>query len=237
MKSMWSSHIPNIDFLPIIVGSDVDPNAPGSTVGGDPAGGAGTGAEGGQGAPDPAKKDEDKNHEGDPQKKILAQDEIIARKQEKLDEAETELQELRKFREETETAKLTEQQKRDKEFEEVTQERDTLRAGVEKLVLKNAFLSSKEFDWHNPERALALVDLSDLEVVQTKDGSFGIKNPDELSKRIKALAESDGYLLKKEDTEPKWTGKTGDPKPGNKKVTDEAAERARLEKKYPSLRK
>lgn len=59
------------------------------------------------------------------------------------------------------------------------------------LALENAFLKDNTYTWHNPERALKLVDLSQVTIEE--DGSVsGLKDA------LKALATSDDYLIKKE---------------------------------------
>lgn len=234
MKSMWSSHIPNIDFLPLIVGAnpddpdedDKDENEKDEDSQG--TGGAGAGA-----------GEHDSDDEGDPQKKISAQNEIIARMARQRDEDAQQLQELNEFKSKAEREKLSAEEQKDQELQEVTKERDTLKEGMQELVVQNAFLNSNEFEWHKPERALALVDLSEVEVVQSKDGKFSVKDPEKLKTAIKNLAESDPYLIKKNEDDGKdrvWKGKTGDPKP-KKKDTDANAERQRLLEKFPALRK
>jgi hypothetical protein len=111
-------------------------------------------------------------------------------------------QELRQIRDKD----LPEAEKLKRDFEasqtQVTQLQETNKA----LALKVAFLSDNTYAWHNPERALKLVDLSQVEIED--DGSVrGLKDA------LKALATSDDYLIKKEvKEEPKPQGGTA---PGN----------------------
>lgn len=234
MKSMWSSHIPNIDMFPLIVGAEPDDDEDDDET---PAGGAGAGAGGDEGR----QQSEDENSKGDPQKKIQAQDEIISRKQQALDEAEQELQELRDFKKNKDAEALSAEEKRDREVQEVTEERDKLRETVQELLVQNAFLNSNEFTWHKPEQALALADLSEVEVIQGKDGKYSIKDPEKLKTAIKDLAEDSPHLLKKSTTDEEskerkpWKGNTGTPP--DRKQSKEAAGREKLVSKYPALRK
>lgn len=244
MKSMWWSHISGIDFkkiqLPTISGAEPEPTGTGVT---DPTGGAGTGEQ--QGTPAGGTTDADL----DPQKKIAAlieeKDRHWTKAQEtaaKLSELEPELEELRKLKEQVESEKLTTEQKVQKQIEDltttITQKDETiakLQESARKLVLNNAFLTQNDVKWHNADRALALADLSAVEIVDN-NGVPQIKNPDALSKAIKDLATSDAYLVNTSEGAPSWSGKTGDaPKP--KPQTGAAADREKLLKDYPALRR
>lgn len=232
MENMWLSCI-----LPTIVGAE--PGDEDNTQDQDQdedqdqSGAGGAGDDRGQGE----SKDQDEN-KGDPQKKITAQQEILDRKEAQLNEKETELQELRKFKKEQEDAKLSDKEKRDQEQKELQTKNENLTKSVEKLVLKNAFLSSNDYEWHKPETALSLADLSEVEIVE-ENGAFKVKDPKKLAAALKALAESDPYLLKAksndEDEDKSWKGKSGDP---SKKVPNQKqeTERAKLRNKYPALR-
>lgn len=96
------------------------------------------------------------------------------------------------------------------------------------LALKVAFLSDNTYSWHNPERALRLVDMSQLEIQD--DGSVrGLKDA------LKALATSDPYLIKQEvketNTAPAGTA------PGNNGSSGNAKPSAKgLEARIPALR-
>jgi hypothetical protein len=118
---------------------------------------------------------------------------------------------------------LPDQEKLARDFQEVTQERDTLVETNKSLALQVAFLSDNSFTWHNPERALKLADLSNVEV--GADGKVtGLKDA------LAALAKSDAYLLKQEKepeeeekkpptTAPGTNGASGTTKPGAKSLT------------------
>jgi hypothetical protein len=236
---MWWSHIPNIDALPLIFGNENDDKG---GEGGAAAGGAGEGAQE-QGAGGKA------GEELDPQKKILALTEEKDRHwtaakeaSEKLATTAAELEELRKFKQEKDDEKLTADEKVNREIEALKTEsieKDNiilaLQESAKKLVINNAFLSNNDVKWHNGERALALADLSAVEIVD-KDGVPTLKDPAAMAKAIKDLAESDPYLVDTTEGAPSWQGKTGDgPKPPKK--TGEAARKQTLVDKYPALRR
>lgn len=89
---------------------------------------------------------------------------------------------------------LPEQDKLRRDFEESQQTVQKLQTVNNELALKVAFLSDNSFSWHNPERALKLVDLSQVEI--RDDGTVtGLKEA------LKALATSDAYLVKQAVTE------------------------------------
>ncbi len=242
--SMWWSHIPNIDLYPVIRGREIDPPNPNPQIP-DPSavGGAGTGT------PPAGQAGSGDGTEGDPQKKIAA---LIEEKdrhwtdaqeaKRKLEELSPELEELRKFKEKADTDKLTNEQRVQKEIDDLKtlvaqkdQIIDSLKNGQKKLAIQNAFLQHEEVKWHKPERALALADLSAIEIDE-KDGVATVKNPDALTKAIKDLAESDPYLVVNPDTPPSWKGKTGDPATP-KAPKSEAARVDELKGKYPALRR
>lgn len=86
---------------------------------------------------------------------------------------------------------VPEAEKLKRDFEESQQQVTKLQETNKNLALKVAFLSDNTYTWHNPERALRLVDLSQVTIEE--DGSVsGLKDA------LKALATSDDYLIKKE---------------------------------------
>lgn len=93
--------------------------------------------------------------------------------------------------------------------------------------INNAFLLHNSVTWHNPEKALALLDLS--EVTISDDGTVV-----GMDKAIEALAKSDAYLVKTEDTPggslPPSGAPAGSGPKGQKQLDREA-----LRKKYPAL--
>jgi hypothetical protein len=239
--SMWSSHIPNLEVisvLPTLCGredGDGEENPAGT-------GGAGAGEPSGSGNGPTGTSDNDGESSGDPQKKITAQNEIIERLSGQRDGLTAQLQELQKYKDDAENAKLSDQQKIDKRIKELEESEATKSATLQKLVINNAFLAANEVTWHDPETALSLLDTSSFEIVEDKNGIPTVKDKKAFATAMLKLAEDKPYLVKTpsdsgdgEKPGPKaWQGKTGDaPKP---KASEAAAERARLEKKFPALR-
>ena len=103
--------------------------------------------------------------------------------------------------------------------------------------MKNAFLSTNDVKWHNPESALSLADLSAVEIVEGKDGVPTLKDPAALKTAIEDLSKAHPYLVNNsEGQQPTWQGKTGD-KPQPRQTGEEAAKRDKLLAKYPALRR
>jgi hypothetical protein len=101
---------------------------------------------------------------------------------------------------------LPEVEKLKRNFEETVKQVDALRTTNSKLALENAFLSDNTYDWHNPKRAMQVLDRSSVEI--NDDGTVtGLKEA------LKALASSDPYLLKPKTEEE--TPKPGGTSPGN----------------------
>lgn len=229
MKTMWSSYI-----LPSIIGAEPgepDPNGENQNDENLNPGGTGENEDKSKGkAPDPAEN-------GDPQKKIAAQEEIISRKQKALDEREAELEELREFKKNQDREKMSADEKAEADRKQLESTNEVLTGSVQKLILENEFLRSNDYAFHNPALALKLADLSGVEVVES-NGSFQLKDPKSLKKALDDLVKENPFLVKddKDDKEDKkWKGNTGTP-PQQKRDNDDASERARLAKKYPSLR-
>lgn len=110
-------------------------------------------------------------------------------------------EELKKLRDKD----LPEAEKLKRDFEDTQKQVTTLQETNNKLALQVAFLSDNTYAWHNPERALKLVDLSQVEI----DGNGKVSG---LKDALKALATSDAYLIKqevKEEVKPPGTS------PGN----------------------
>jgi chromosome segregation ATPase len=86
---------------------------------------------------------------------------------------------------------LPEQDKLKRDYEAAQTQVSELQETNKQLALQVAFLKDNTYSWHNPERALRLVDLSQVEI--QADGSVsGLKDA------LKALATSDAYLVKQE---------------------------------------
>jgi chromosome segregation ATPase len=111
-------------------------------------------------------------------------------------------QELKQLRDKD----LPEAEKLKRDYAETQKQVETLQETNTKLALHVAFLSDNTYTWHNPDRALKLVDLSQVEV--GTDGKVsGLKDA------LKALATSDPYLIKQEAKEE--TTPPGSTAPGN----------------------
>jgi hypothetical protein len=167
----------------------------------------------------------------DPDKQRLSSEAASYRR--KLRATEQELAALRTEREEREAAERTELENATKTAEKLQSELQEARDAVTDLRIQNAFLTDNTFTWHNPQRALKLADLSEVEI--SDDGTVtGLKEA------LEALARSDSYLIKAEDKEddepeddaPPTGGVTGKGKRGK-----DEADRQRLLNKYPSLRR
>lgn len=133
-------------------------------------------------------------------------------------------QELRQIRDKD----LPEADKLKRDYAESQATVEKLQAANNELALKVAFLSDNTYSWHNAERALRLVDMSQLEIQD--DGSVrGLKDA------LKALATSDPYLIKQEvketNTAPAGTAPGNNGASGNNKPTTKG-----LEARIPALR-
>lgn len=198
---------------------------------GEGAGGAGAGANAGEGAGSGAAGAGNGDEGGDPQKKIAALEEEKNRHYTKAEAEKKRADELQAEIEKRDREKLTDQQKVEKDLETVRQQNETLQTEVEALRIQNAFLTTNDVEWHNTERALRSVDLSD---VQIKDG---VVDKAALKAAIKKLATDEPYMVKgkeggKNDPPPPRSGQPGAGKGGKKGDPDREA----LIKKYPSLR-
>jgi hypothetical protein len=136
--------------------------------------------------------------------------------------------------------KLREYEDKDKtELEKAQRDAAEKQAALEQTQLQlkqaqvhNAFLLNNTYQWHNSERALSLLDLSDVTIAD--DGKVT-----GLDKAIEALAKSDPYLLMpKDDTSgsslPPSGSNVGGGAPGSK---GGKADRDKLLEKYPALRR
>ena len=144
--------------------------------------------------------------------------------QRQLDEANQRLREI----EDKDKSELTKATERAAELET---ENAQLKTGLTQAQVKIAFLASNKYEWHNADRALALVDLS--EVTIDEDGKVT-----GLDKALEALVKSDPYLVKatdgSSDSGPK--GSSGAPAGSGKKDKD-GANREKLISRYPVLRR
>ena len=205
------------------------------------AGGSGTGDDKDKSKGD---KSDDKSSDGDkggkgssgdnPDAKIAALEEEKDRHFRLRQEAESELDELRKWKQEKESEGQSEVEKRDTRIKQLESDNATQAATLRSLAIENAFLSVNDVEWHNPGRALSLADLSEVEV--DKNGKADAKA---VKAAIDKLAKAEPYLVKPksgDDTDDDKVTKptTGVPpvRRGGKANTDREA----LDRKYPALR-
>lgn len=191
---------------------------------------------------DDPEKDEGDKPKVDPDKNIDAKlqdlEEEKARHLRRRREAETELEKVKKDLKELQDQGKGDGDKLAERVTELETQNETLLTSLRDRTLENAFLKDNTFEWHSPGRALALADLSNVEI--DEDGAVhGLKEA------LKALATSDPYLIKKEepsdkDKDEKDKPPRTDPKNPSKKETkgksDEERRKA-LHDKYPALRR
>lgn len=200
--------------------------------GGDTSGG-GTGGDGGG---DPAGSGDDDDPSGaddrDPKAKIAALESEKDRHFKQRQKAEKDLADTQARLKELEERDLGEQEKVVKERDELKTENEVLSTGLQELRIENSFLTDNTYTWHNPARALKLVDLS--EVAIKEDGSV-----EGLKAALDKLAKSDPYLIKTQDStdDGKKLPPGGDPQNRGKQKKGETPDRERLLQKYPGLRR
>ncbi len=138
---------------------------------------------------------------------------------------------------EYEDKNLSEQEKLKRDAAEAKAEAVQLQKDKEDLTLRLAFLADTTYQWRNPEHALRLVDLSEVE---QKDGKItGLKEA------AKKLAEEHKYLLAPKEGEEGDSGEGGPgPKPPEgstvpmtgQRPSSAQASREALAKQFPALR-
>lgn len=114
---------------------------------------------------------------------------------------------------------------RETQLERDVQSRDTT---IQELRIHNAFLAANTFQWHDPQDALRLADLRDVEIEE--DGTVvGLKEA------LQKLAKEKPHLIKSAaKNEPK--NKSGSPTNGNRKGGDKKkVDREALSRTYPVL--
>jgi len=191
---------------------------------------------------------------GDPNKKITALTEEKDRHYAKRKDAEqkaTELQrerdELAKWKEDQENAKKSDIEKLQGKVDELTKANTDLQVTIDRLAVENAFHLANNVEWHNPKRALGMLDLSDVKVENGK------VDADKIKKKIEQLAKDEPYLVKSGGEEGDGASgsgsngnssngagsggkKTGTP-PGKQKAgAGTGRDVESLAKKYPALR-
>lgn len=128
-------------------------------------------------------------------------------------------------------ANKTEEQKRAERLQELEKASTEKDSTIQDLQLRLAFLQDNTYDWHNPQAALRLADLSEVEF---KDGKVT-----GLDKALKKVAEDNPYLLKpKEDNDSSGKGSNGAPTGvtmGNGKKSSGSND-SQLAQRFPALR-
>jgi predicted RNase H-like nuclease (RuvC/YqgF family) len=117
-------------------------------------------------------------------------------------------------------SKITELEKRNGE----------LIAANRELSIKNAFLADKNHAWRNPDSALKLVDLSEVDI--DDDGKIS-----GLDKAIKKLADSDSYLLEQTDEDTGLPKQPSGDRTKQQPKDKQAAKREDLIKRFPALQR
>jgi hypothetical protein len=173
----------------------------------------GDGEPGGSGAADEQKQQEpdkeslDGMSEEDLRRKLKNKTEEQDRQYGKLKEALARLDELQKEKDERDRAGKSELENAKADLQRAEQRAEKLADTIRRLSIQNAFLGLDDIKWHNAERALALVDLSQVEF---DEDSGAIKDMKSVRDAARALAKSDPYLVKT-STEPPKNTPTGKP--------------------------
>ena len=213
--------LPSGKYVFSISGAEPDPEKPdeksseGNEVGGEGEG-TGGGSEG-----------------GTPTPRVYTEDEVaaITRRMQAADRAKAEAE--RKIREYEDKDK-SELEKAQRDAKEAQERLKQTESQLLKTRIHNKFLASNKYTWHDPETALALLDLENVKVED--DGKVT-----GLDDAIKALADAKPFLIKTEDKgkeKPKGGKPSGNNPPSNPGGNGgRNTDRARLEEKYPALRR
>lgn len=122
-----------------------------------------------------------------------------------------------------------------KSNDELTTANAKLVSANESLMLENAFLKATGYDWVDPEAALRLADLSQVEFDEKTNKAVGLESS------LAKLAKDKPWLLKaKQDDSDDDEGKpkrTGKQPPAGKQKQSSEARAAALRAKYPGLRR
>lgn len=180
------------------------------------------------------KSKEESGKSGDAQAKIADLEEEKDRHYKWRKQAETERDELKKRLEAIENKDTPELDVLKKETESQKVEIDVLKDSLREARLENAFFVDNTYQWHNPSRALKLLDMTGIDI--DSDGKVS-----GLKKALDDLAKSDPYLVKGKENdkkEPEGKGKTGEQPQTKPKAQEAAAAQLKtLQDKYPGLRR
>lgn len=125
--------------------------------------------------------------------------------------------------------------------DELTKTNEKLLSVNQTLMLENAFLKATGYDWVDPEAALRLADLSEVEFDEKTNKAVGLESA------LAKIAKDKPYLLKpkakdgddkdedKGKPAPRQSGKA--PAGGQQKKTDAEIRDQKLRQKYPALRR
>lgn len=170
-------------------------------------------------------------------RKLASAEEARNRAADKRDELKVEVADLK--------SKIAKMEKDGSPDQAIKQENETLKTTNDKLVADNtqlrleiALRDDKAHEWVDHSKVLKLADLSEVDF----DAKTG--QPRGLKAALDKLAKESPYLLKPKENEnedegkpaPRGTAKPPAPK-GTAKDAQAAAERARLQAKYPALRR
>jgi hypothetical protein len=195
-------------------------NAGGAGGEGTPSGEGGAGSEG----------------SGDPNKKIAALEEEKDRHFRAKQAAEAELQKYKDAEEEQRRKSQSEVDNLKEDLRKRDEELAKTKSDLEQARLDNAFLTDNTYQWQNSSRVLRLIDRDGIKV--NEDGTIsGVKEA------LKALAESDPYLLKSTTDDGGSSGggsgggtPTGGERNGRRNQNQKPS-REELARKYPALRR
>lgn len=185
---------------------------------------------------DPDSKDSDKDPEGDPDAKIAALEDEKNRHVRRRQEAETERDKLKRELEELKGKDTPELDQLRTKVTNLESQNQSLEGSLRESRLQIAFLQDNTYQWHNPGRAMALADLSEVEI--DSDGKVhGLKSA------LDKLAKSDAYLIKEssdDSKKQKTPPNTADPKNPSKKEKNKDESKKEEDKllgKYAALRR
>jgi hypothetical protein len=132
-------------------------------------------------------------------------------------------------------AQLSEAEKTKRDLEAAQKALAERDEAIKQERIKNAFVTDNTYEWHNPNAALKLADLSGVEIAD--DGT--VKN---LKDALKAVADANPWMLKPKsgtttttgDAASSTTGTTGVGGRGNGSAS--GADKAGIEKRFPQLK-
>ena len=179
---------------------------------------------------DPNAQDPNKTGEPAANPRVAQLESQYAQSQRELTEAQQKLTEI-------ERAAMDETTRTKAERDELQAKYESAQKALQDRSIENAFLIANKVTWHNPATALRLLNREDVSV--SDDGAVtGI------DAAIEALSKSDPYLVAAKPDEggskggSKSGGSTGSqPGTGGGGKDNAATDRAKLEKKYPALRR